>query len=286
MEENAAFLAWYKQDLLDWAELYGVSLRYHPNYPLRPARALRAALRAAELKQAPAFALAVFRAYWSESRDISDLDVLGEIASACGLDPAVIRSAATDKGYAKKLEVNNREAIERGLFGVPSVVCRGKLFFGNDRLGMLDGWLGGEGPAVFAEPPRSGLQLLEGRADGERYADAHQHLEVLLHILRHTLPVEFRILGVGRGEADMGQHGLDEQSVLSGVAAGGAQLLDGLIDIEMKSGIEEGGHLLIVAQAIEDERPVFGIASRGGQQGVEALGIDLIGPRRDRRRGE
>jgi len=150
MEENAAFLAWYKQDLLDWAELYGVSLRYHPNYPLRPARALRAALRAAELKQAPAFALAVFRAYWSESRDISDLDVLGEIASACGLDPAVIRSAATDKGYAKKLEVNNREAIERGLFGVPSVVCRGKLFFGNDRLGMLDGWLGGEGPAVFA----------------------------------------------------------------------------------------------------------------------------------------
>ena len=53
MEENGAFLAWYKQDLQDWAELYGLSLRYHPDYPLRPARALRASLRAAELGQAP-----------------------------------------------------------------------------------------------------------------------------------------------------------------------------------------------------------------------------------------
>jgi 2-hydroxychromene-2-carboxylate isomerase len=150
MEENAAFLAWYKQDLLDWAKLYGVSLRYHPDYPLRPARALRASLRAAESGQAAAFALAVFRAYWSESRDISDLETLGEIAAACGLVAAAIRAATTDKSYAGRLEANTREAVERGIFGVPSIICRGKLFFGNDRLGLLDRWLGGEGPKVFA----------------------------------------------------------------------------------------------------------------------------------------
>ena len=150
MEENDAFLAWYKQDLQDWAELYGVSLRYHPDYPLRPARALRASLRAAELGQAPAFALAVFRAYWSESRDISDLETLGEIATASGLDAAAIRAAATDKAYAVKLEANTRAAIDREIFGVPSIICRGKLFFGNDHLALLDRWLGGEGPPVFA----------------------------------------------------------------------------------------------------------------------------------------
>ena len=155
LEENSAFLAWYKQDLQDWAELYGLSLRYHPAYPLRPARALRASLRAAELGQAPAFALAVFRAYWSESRDISDLGTLGEIAIACGLDSASIRAAATDKAYGERLEANTREAIERGIFGVPSVICRGKLFFGNDRLALLDRWLGGEGPQVFARFSRA-----------------------------------------------------------------------------------------------------------------------------------
>src|SRR5260221_5883608 len=73
LEENPAFVAWYRQDLQDWAELCGVRIRYHPDYPLRPARALRAALRADEFGAVAAFSLAVFGAYWSEHRDISDL---------------------------------------------------------------------------------------------------------------------------------------------------------------------------------------------------------------------
>lgn len=141
LEENAAFVAWYKQDLQDWAELCGVTIRYHPDYPLRPARALRAALRAEELGAASGFALAVFRAYWSESRDISDIGVLSEIGAACGLDGARISAAATDDGYGRRLEANTREAIGRGIFGVPSMICRGKLFFGNDRLDLLARWL-------------------------------------------------------------------------------------------------------------------------------------------------
>jgi 2-hydroxychromene-2-carboxylate isomerase len=141
LEENAAFVAWYKQDLQDWAELYGIVIRYHPDYPLRPARALRAALLAEELGAASGFALAVFRAYWSESRDISDIGVLSEIGAACGLDGASLAAAATDAGYGGRLEANTREAIGRGIFGVPSMICRGKLFFGNDRLDLLERWL-------------------------------------------------------------------------------------------------------------------------------------------------
>jgi 2-hydroxychromene-2-carboxylate isomerase len=150
LEENAAFLAWYKQDLQDWAALYGLSLRYHPNYPLRPARALRAVLRADELGQAKEFTLAVFKAYWSEERDISSLEELARIGAACGLDGTEIARAVTDDAYRDRLEANTSEAIGRGVFGVPTVICRGKLFFGNDRLQLLEGWLGGTGPQVFA----------------------------------------------------------------------------------------------------------------------------------------
>lgn len=141
LEENAAFVAWYKQDLQDWATLCGVTIRYHPDYPLRPARALRAALRAEELGAAPAFALAVYHAYWSEARDITDLTILAGIADSCGLDGAAIAAAATDAEYGQRLEANNREAIHRGVFGVPSMICRGKLFFGNDRLDLMERWL-------------------------------------------------------------------------------------------------------------------------------------------------
>jgi 2-hydroxychromene-2-carboxylate isomerase len=141
LEENPAFVAWYKQDLQDWARLYGLILRYHPDYPLKPARALRAAIRASELGAAAGFALAVFRAYWTESRDISDLAILSHIAGACGFDRADIAHAALDDRYRQILEDNTKEAIARGVFGVPSIFWRKKLFFGNDRLALLERWL-------------------------------------------------------------------------------------------------------------------------------------------------
>jgi len=141
LEENPAFVAWYKQDLQDWAALYGLDIRYHPKFPLRPARALRAALRAEEHGAAARFATAIFRAYWTENRDISDLQVLREIAVDCGLDPADITAAALGERYRQALEANTKEAIARGVFGVPSIFWKEKLFFGNDRLALLEHWL-------------------------------------------------------------------------------------------------------------------------------------------------
>jgi 2-hydroxychromene-2-carboxylate isomerase len=138
LEENAAFLAWYKQDLQDQAADCGVVIRYHPNFPLKPARALRAAIRAGELGAASAFSLAVYRAYWTESRDVSDLAVLGKLAESCGLDRLEIEQAAVSERYRDLLERNNAEAIAAGVFGVPTAIWRGKLYFGNDRLDRLD----------------------------------------------------------------------------------------------------------------------------------------------------
>ena len=72
------------------------------------------------------------------------------LATRCGLDEEEIVSAAVNDLYRDKLEANTQEAITRGVFGVPSVFARGKLFFGNDRLALLDYWLGGPGPKVFS----------------------------------------------------------------------------------------------------------------------------------------
>lgn len=138
LRENRAFVAWYKQDLQDQAALAGVTIRYHPKFPLRPARALRSAIRAGELGAISPFSLSVFHAYWSESRDISDLAVLGELAAGCGLDPAEIRQAALSERYRDLLAANNEAAIAAGVFGVPTVIWQNKLFFGNDRLDMLE----------------------------------------------------------------------------------------------------------------------------------------------------
>ena len=138
MEATPARVAWFREDILDWAELQGMPLAFHPHYPLRNSRALRACLYAAEQGKAEAFTRRVLRAYWAEAGDITDLDLLARWGEECGLDGAAIRAAAASEDYKRKIEANTEAAIARGVFGVPTVDTGAKLYFGNDRLDLLD----------------------------------------------------------------------------------------------------------------------------------------------------
>jgi 2-hydroxychromene-2-carboxylate isomerase len=138
LEENPAFVTWYMIDLQDWAREYGLKVRYHPNYPLRNSRALRLCLYAADEGCAQELVPRVMRAYWSEGADITDLDLLARLAKETGLDATKAREAALSESMKKRIEANTKEAIGRGVFGVPTIDIGDKLYFGNDRLDMLD----------------------------------------------------------------------------------------------------------------------------------------------------
>jgi 2-hydroxychromene-2-carboxylate isomerase len=92
LDANAAFMRYYKTDMQDWANQVGVELRYHPNFPLRPARAVCATAYAIQQGRVQQFVHGVMRAYWTESRDISDLDQIAQIAVAAGLDEQGVRA--------------------------------------------------------------------------------------------------------------------------------------------------------------------------------------------------
>ena len=135
LQENAAFVAWYKEDIIDCAEELGLPLKWHSQYPLRNSRALRVCQLAAEQGRAEEFVPRIFRAYWAEEGDISDLDQLESWARDCSISGA--REAALSEDYKALIETNTAEAISRGVFGVPTVDTGVKLYFGNDRLDML-----------------------------------------------------------------------------------------------------------------------------------------------------
>jgi 2-hydroxychromene-2-carboxylate isomerase/predicted thioesterase len=143
LEANPAFVRWFKQDMQDWAALLHVSLRYHPDFPLRPSRALRASSYADTQGRAYEFVRTTMRAYWSESRDISDLEVLGDIGAAVGLDRAAVIGSAGDETFKSMVDANTNEAIARGVFGAPTFFVDGKMFWGNDRLEMMERYLSG-----------------------------------------------------------------------------------------------------------------------------------------------
>jgi 2-hydroxychromene-2-carboxylate isomerase/predicted thioesterase len=141
LTENEAFVRWYRQDLQDWAAAQGIAIRYHPHFPLRTAPALRVAQLAAEQGKAAAFVSSVMRSYWSDAIDISAAEELAAIAERNGIAPADAVAAMSNERIKRKVLQNTEDAERAGVFGTPSVIAEGKLFFGNDRLELLDHFL-------------------------------------------------------------------------------------------------------------------------------------------------
>jgi carboxymethylenebutenolidase len=80
---------------------------------------------------------AVGRAIWEQDRDIADAATMQAIAAECGL-PAALAARAQAPEIAEKYAALTQEAIALGVFGAPTYVVAGELFWGQDRLDFLD----------------------------------------------------------------------------------------------------------------------------------------------------
>ena len=87
----------------------------------------------------PAYAWAVFQAYWGDLKDISQPDILQEICVATGLDWERFQSRIKDQDIKDRLKANTQEVIDRGGFGSPTMFIGGTdMYFGNDRLPLVE----------------------------------------------------------------------------------------------------------------------------------------------------
>jgi 2-hydroxychromene-2-carboxylate isomerase len=64
--------------------------------------------------------------------------VLADLARQAGIDPAPLLRAAPDSDVQAEFAQNTEDAIEKGVLGSPTYIVDGDMFYGQDRLMMLE----------------------------------------------------------------------------------------------------------------------------------------------------
>ncbi len=87
------------------------------------------------------FAQAVYHAQWAEARDISTPGAVAGLAVSLGVDYAEMLAALASDTVKDALRAQVEAAIAAGVFGVPTFVVDGEMFWGADRLPMAEHWI-------------------------------------------------------------------------------------------------------------------------------------------------
>jgi 2-hydroxychromene-2-carboxylate isomerase len=87
----------------------------------------------------PEFVRRVYLANFAHDRDIEGPGVIASILQDLGR-PSSLLSAATSHEAKERLREQSEQARRRGIFGAPSFVVEGELFWGNDRLETALAW--------------------------------------------------------------------------------------------------------------------------------------------------
>jgi 2-hydroxychromene-2-carboxylate isomerase len=128
-------------ELARWRDYLGLPINTQPRFAgASPELASRWIIAATQDGSAAALDLAgaVFRARWSEERDIADEATLAEIAQQLGQDATRLQARAAAPSTAELYAGFTHEAIDRQVFGAPTYIYRDEPFWGQDRLDFLD----------------------------------------------------------------------------------------------------------------------------------------------------
>lgn len=130
---------WYVSDLLAWAEMVGAELApIDPDRPRPDTRLLlQAALVARDRGVFRDFHYPAYQARWAEALPVDDPEVVRGLLRRAGLDADAALEEARSEALACRLDSDTRAAIERGVFGVPTLFVGERMFFGNDRFELV-----------------------------------------------------------------------------------------------------------------------------------------------------
>jgi 2-hydroxychromene-2-carboxylate isomerase len=112
----------------------GVPFRRPSIFPVHSVLAARVALLGVREGFVAPFSRAAFAACFADDRDLARDDVIDDVLAGIGLDGPAVRARAIAPAHKARLRAETERAAALGIFGAPTFVVGGELYWGNDRL--------------------------------------------------------------------------------------------------------------------------------------------------------
>jgi 2-hydroxychromene-2-carboxylate isomerase len=139
MDEPKTKIANRITDLHRWAKRYGLPFRMPTKFPIKTSPALRGALAARRFDKEWEYLDAIFAAYWErDDASVAELEGLRPVAKALGVDPDRFLEMTDDEEIRRELIAETDAGLARGVFGAPTFVVGGEIFWGKDRMDFID----------------------------------------------------------------------------------------------------------------------------------------------------
>lgn len=131
---------------LRYARLRDIPIRMPKYHPYRPLTALRATLAADSDEDRPKAVRALFELGWVRGGDLGDAVEIEAALTEAGLDGAALVAQTGNEAVKALLREETDRAIGQGVFGIPTMMVDGQLFWGLDQLEYVELALQGRDP--------------------------------------------------------------------------------------------------------------------------------------------
>lgn len=134
---------WFFDDMARFAARYGVPFVKNPYFIIHSLPLMRGALWAEREGRLEDFNRVMFEACWVEERNLNDPNEIKAVVKEGGFDPEALEAALRSDDIKQALIKVTNQAVERGIFGVPTAFVDNEMHFGQDRLDWIEKALAG-----------------------------------------------------------------------------------------------------------------------------------------------
>lgn len=143
---------WTYRSCQFWADSHRIPFRFPAGHPFNPLHFLRLILAC---DSRPEAVRRVFEHVWTTGGDPADQQGFAALAKTLGVQDLASLGAPEIKDALRR---NTEAAAAAGVFGVPTFVCEGEVFWGNDSIEFFEAWLAD--PALLAAPEMRRIDAL------------------------------------------------------------------------------------------------------------------------------